>query len=192
MNRVVSPDRKPVAAHVSTLGLLAGLILLPTIVGCPGTLSGEFVTPGGSGGSVMPGGTGGTTVPGSGGMTGGGTGGAVMPGTGGSGPPCDAPNMVFKTTCDGAACHSVGSPFGVFATDTPETGLVGKNALLSTGPCNGRPLIDSANPENSVVLTRVKGMTCGEVMPAKSIDPMAVPLTQAQIDCLTSWVASKR
>lgn len=193
MNRVVSPDRKPVTPNVSALGLLAGLILLPAIVGCPGTLSGEFATPGGSGGSGMTGGTGGTDVPGTGGTMVGSTGGSGMPGTGGtSGPPCDAPNMVFKTTCDGAACHSTGSPFGVFATDTPETGLVGKNALLSTGTCNGKPLIDTANPANSVVLIRVKGDTCGEVMPAKSIDPMAVPLTPAQIDCLTSWIASKR
>jgi hypothetical protein len=114
-------------------------------------------------------------------------------GTGGAGgAPCDAPNMVFKTTCTGANCHGPG-PFPPDFQGDP-TGLVVGRASISVAPCTGMPIVNAANPAASVLLTRINGATCGEQMPSNIDNPDArrPVLTQQQIDCVTSWVMSKK
>lgn len=109
-----------------------------------------------------------------------------------AGPPCDAPVMVFKPTCAGSGCHDAGSIFGAFAVDSPEGALIDKPAA-ATGPCGGRKLLDPAAPGDSVLLARLKGTSCGPLMPysfSQATMP-ALVLTPAQIDCVNSWVLSK-
>lgn len=185
MNRVVSADRTEESRDLFPRPLLAALVL----VGCAGSLGEGFG--GGTGGSGGPG-SGGAGPSSSGGA--GGTGGSSPIGTGGmSSPACNAPVMVFKPTCAGMLCHDAGSQFGVFAVDSPDGALVDKPAALA-GPCGGRKLVDTAAPEDSVLLARLKGTTCGTLMPY-SFNPAAMPaivLTSDQIECVNSWVLSKR
>lgn len=173
--------------RLSVFAVIAGLLLLAGVTGCPGTLEGGPWPDAGETGSG--GGTGGSSGTGGSGSGGSGSGGSGSGGNGGI--VCDAPAMVFKVTCAGSSCHDTGSAFGAFGVDHPETALKGKNALFSTGSCAGKPLIDSANPASSVVLMRAKGGTCGEQMPDKAIDSTVSYLTPGQLDCLTSWVTDQ-
>jgi hypothetical protein len=119
-----------------------------------------------------------------------------MGGNGGTGgvSGCDAPNMVFKTTCTGSNCHGPGPFPPSFEVADPSSMLVGQPALTSTSSCTGMPLVNAADPAASVLLTRLKGATCGEQMPSNfdMPDALRVPITQQQLDCVTSWVMAKK
>lgn len=155
--------------RLRSIGLLASIILVLAATGCPGTLDPRFApeTPGGTGG--MAGGTGGAT----------GTGGMGMPL-----PPCDAPTMVFVTTCGAAGCHD-GATFSPNLASDQLANLVGAHAFSSGAPCKGQLLLNPAAPASSVLLTRMSGKTCGEQMPFG-----AAALPQSAIDCVTSWVTA--
>lgn len=192
MNRVVVPDRKPLAAKLSTLGLLAGLILLPAIVGCPGTLSSDF-NMGGSGGAA-PGATGGATGTGSGGTNGGGTGGSpTQAGTGGSSMPANCPTdmpMAIATSCGGGSCHDPG--FASVWQDLVSPGvasrLINKPARASM-MCNGETLlVRPSKPAAGVLFERLNTATCGlQKMPPATMNPNPLPPANF-VDCLKTWL----
>jgi hypothetical protein len=121
-----------------------------------------------------------------------GTGGAAPSGgTGGmsGGAACDAPSQVFVKSCAITNCHTP----GIFMPDlsaATAAALKTMTAGTSTGSCLGQPLLNAANPAMSPLLLRVMGTTCGERMPDKLINPNVTYLSQADSDCLTSWVTA--
>ncbi|MEO5769579.1 MAG: hypothetical protein ABIS92_14595 [Polyangia bacterium] len=171
MNRPISSRRSPVVARLSTLALLAGLLVLPVLAGCPGSL----------GAGPWPDSTGG------GGATG--TGGNSSPGSGGSGvAACDAPNMIFMPKCSEARCHG---PAGLFPPDFSKlNALKTTKATSSTMTCAMKLITDPATPAMTVLMARINGTTCGEQMPSKLFNPDVTYLTQQEIECVSSWVTS--
>ena len=92
MNRPFSERQDQAFSRLPSLALLASLMLVPVLAGCPGTLDARFLSGGGTGGMTAMSGTGGAGV---------------------AGPPCDAPIMYFQATdatgCALAgACHDAG------------------------------------------------------------------------------------
>ena len=87
--------------------------------------------------------------------------------------------MVGK--CGGAPCHGAGSVSGDFSVSLDA--LVDAPAL-SGGACSGRKYIDTANPEQSLILLKLgAGAPCGLPM------PLGAPLTPNEDTCLRAWVA---
>jgi hypothetical protein len=111
----------------------------------------------------------------------GGAGGSA--GTGGSGGgTCDG-FAVLTANCSEAACHGTPGPFGNFASsEDAALAFVGEEGGTV---CNGYgPLIDPANPEDSVLVLKLTGEAeCGGQMPQG-----ADPLSQADIDCVVEWI----
>jgi hypothetical protein len=115
-------------------------------------------------------------------------------GQGGSGgaTPCDAPKMVFATSCAIPGCHAASSAGGA-GLDLASTGVVGR--LLGQGPstnvaagavCDsvGKPyLVAGSNPATGLLIDKIDAakVTCGS--------PMSVlgQLTSTQITCLSAW-----
>jgi len=182
MNRPFITRRPGQMAHQGPiLGLLAGLLLLPTLLaGCPGSLGAGFPAPptggGSTGGAPQVMGTGGAPSSGSSG------------GSGGTVTACDAPTQVFAKSCAIMGCHLM-----LFPPDLSMATAAGLKAMIagtSTAPCMGQNLINAANPATSPLILRVTGKTCGPQMPDKDINPAVTYLTQTDMDCLTSWVTA--
>lgn len=187
MNRRFSERQTPTAARLGTagtlakVGFIAGLILIPAaIMGCAGQLDSSITPRDGTGGSGQVG---------TGGSNNAGTGGSGQTGTGGSsGMTCDAVKQVFMPSCaSNGSCHQ---PVGVFPPKLDGTAdLKTLTALTSTGPCAGKKIIEPADRANSVLITRVKGDSCGHQMPDMMLGIAGIQhLSQTDVDCLTSWV----
>jgi hypothetical protein len=140
---------------------------------------------GGAAGSAMN--TGGAAGAGAPGPVGPGPGGAAgAAAVGGGGTPCDAPGTIFTTTCAGSTCHVNGAPIGDFAD-----GAAAAEALVNQPSSNGADcglLINSSDPEESLILTKTNGTfnraTCGALeMPLGSGD-----LTPEELECVESWL----
>jgi hypothetical protein len=103
---------------------------------------------------------------------------------GGSVPPC-ATN-IFQTACAGSFCHFQGTNLPPnFETDDVYTMLT----TTKSGVCASAPsYIDLENPENSLLLLKVRGEqpgSCGGTMP-----PQPTTLTAEQMNCLEDWIGS--
>jgi hypothetical protein len=171
-------DRAPPPDRLGIVGLVT-LGWLSALAGCPGHLSSDFPLTGtGSGGS----GSGGSET-GSGGAGGdSGDGG----GSGGSPAPCDAPKMVFATSCAAmAGCHTA-ADFLNLTGDDAATRLIGKPEILSP-MCAGMNLVNKTPPADGVLFKLLTGTTCGTQMPL----PPAAPLTMEQMNCVRDWITSK-
>jgi hypothetical protein len=167
-----SPSRNPIVRALKISAVLA--LPLALLVGCPGTLEGNFPPPGaGSGGS----GTGGSGSGGSG------------SGSGGSSAACDAPNMVFKNRCSGSVCHNNMVIAPDLFTAPVENALIGKVAVFSIAGCasGSSNLVNPAKPVDGVLLKRLMGTDCGAQMPMAP----AAALMPSEIQCVTDWLASK-
>lgn len=95
----------------------------------------------------------------------------------------DVPTRIFAASCDSSSCHGAGA----LATD-----LVSDPAMLPerlrdrpavAAGCNGDPLIDSSNPEASVLLRSLTDAYCTSVPM-----PLGPPLTDDELRCVTEWV----
>lgn len=124
---------------------------------------------------------------------GGGTGGGGN-GSGGAAASCDAPSVVFQTSCVGTGCH--GSTNSAAALDLtvsdPFTAYKDK-AGSAESVCGEHQVIDSANPEQSLLYSKMfpadheKFAGCGIPMP---FGP-ATPEQATQAACVLSWIQGK-
>lgn len=89
--------------------------------------------------------------------------------------------------CGGAACHTMPALEVVDFAATPNT-LFGRLATTDgEGACAGIPLIDLANPTQSMLLTKMSmDPPCGVAMPYFEIT--TIPAEEVQ--CLTDWVVA--
>jgi hypothetical protein len=147
---------------------------------------------GGQGGGVSGGAGGGSS--GSGGGSSGGSAGAAgssgaagsgSSGSGSTGPVCDAVTKVF-TKCSFQPCHGDGSNNGSFADSEAAA-----RALLDkpTRNTNCGKFIDSANPEDSAILTKLDDPACGSPQGGAQMPFNADPLSEEDIECVRSWVS---
>jgi hypothetical protein len=90
----------------------------------------------------------------------------------------------LNTKCNGGGCHGDGSAFGNFAASEEDALAVVDEDAIAT--CSGEgPLIDPANPRQSVIMQKVLGTaTCGSPM------PLGIPLEDSEIDCIEEWIGS--
>ena len=123
----------------------------------------------------------GGTAPESDGADGDGSGMDAAPADGPPGAVCDAPGMVFATTCATTLCHTA-----VDLAGNLDLGSPGLLARLIDKPASGGPgkLIDSSNPAQSVLLLKTTANPpFGMRMPFGRA-PLSTELTQ----CLHDWV----
>ncbi len=116
--------------------------------------------------------------------------------TGGS-PACDF--TVAMTTCQGSICHgspgvasalTLGAGLDLFTADR-DSKLIDAQATY-TGvadpencPTTPELLINSANPDASLMLAKVNGTySCGASMPVTQVEKF----TSVELDCVTAWV----
>lgn len=110
----------------------------------------------------------------------------------GGGLPCDLDALMTKS-CWGIGCHGSNTPAAMLDLET--AGVEGRivdvpashgDILDGTAPncMAGELRVDTANPENSVILKKVLGThSCGGKMP---VSPRTV--TPADVECLRAWV----
>jgi hypothetical protein len=157
------------------LGLLLNLILLPTLMGCPGELGPGFPPVGGSG-------TGGAGNPG--------TGGSSMTGSGGAPANCADVPTTLKTSCVNSACHStaLAAAWQDFESDGVAGRLIGKKALVSPTCNNQTMLVNAARPVSGVLIERLATTTCTRQMPPTDGTNMN-PLPPGNfLDCVKAWL----
>ena len=157
------------------------------LVGCTGFIDGgdsgkSAVGPGGSGAAAgTPDGTSGTA---------GTTGTPGAPGTPGAA--CDIQAVMAKPEngCVNSLCHGAQYQGGLdLASPGVETRLVDVHS--TTEACGGEPLIDSQNPENSLLLrlidpARFAAAPCGVMMPFGT----KTGVSAEDLSCFESWVTS--
>jgi hypothetical protein len=146
---------------------------------------------GGRGGSGSSGsGNSGSANAGSGNSGGGaaGDGGEPVGGGGGSdlpAPGCDGFSIIaMSCALGGSGCHGTGSGQGAFAVD--EDGVLEFVDKPSTkgNACN-QVFIDSTNPEDSLIYTRLFAADCGGTLQMPAAGDL---LTEEQSDCVLSWL----
>ena len=98
---------------------------------------------------------------------------------------CDAIAEVFSFKC-GPSCHqNVGFKSGDFAIGAEEARAYIDR--VSTQGANCGLVIDSRDPQNSLILTKITGdypsLDCGAQMPVGSFE-----ITDQEIDCISDWL----
>jgi hypothetical protein len=109
-------------------------------------------------------------------------------GGGGSGgdlpaPGCDAFPILLSSCSISSGCHAEGSGQGAFAVD--EEGVVDFVDQASTKGACDQLFIDSANPEESLIYTRLFGTECGGTLRMPAAGDF---LTDEESDCVLSWL----
>lgn len=96
----------------------------------------------------------------------------------------DVPTMLAEQ-CAGSGCHGASSP--AFGLDLVSPGLEERLLESTSATCMGRPMVDPADPDASLLLEKVVEETpaCGARMPYTR-----EPLSQAQQDALRAWIAA--
>jgi hypothetical protein len=88
---------------------------------------------------------------------------------------------IFTASCVNAGCHpGGGAPFSL-ASGQSYSNLV--NQPASVGSCQGQMRVQPANPDNSVLVKRLEGSTCGNQMPLGG-----TPLSAASIQLIRDWI----
>lgn len=100
-------------------------------------------------------------------------------GEGGSTTCPDTPTFL-SMHCALSGCHVNMFPAGSLDLQSPNPGM---RIIGVMSQCGG-PLGDPANPDNSVILKKLKGNQCGTRMPL-GMDP----LSNGDIDCIKAWIA---
>lgn len=96
----------------------------------------------------------------------------------------DVPTRIFAASCgDGAGCHGAGSPWTDLVSDLPNLPERLRDKPAFAVGCNGDPIIDSANPEASV-LTR--SLTEDDRCTFTTM-PVSGTLTADEVRCVTEW-----
>lgn len=161
--------------------------------GSAGTASaGEAGSAGaGGGGGAEPSGGGAAGAGGNDGAGAGAGGGAPVAGASGSGNTggndrCDAPGTILVSRCGSAGCHNDGSPLGGFGVDDPAV-LADFVGAPSNYPDCSSPIIDAADPENSLIYIKLQEdfpFECGNLqMPANGEF-----LTPDEEACVLDWL----
>jgi hypothetical protein len=175
-------DRPRLPARPGIIGL-AALGCVAALTGCPGHLGADFpdaaAERGGSASGGSESGTGGSSGTGGEGSD------AGESGSGGSSAPCNAPVMIFASSCAMSGCHGAGDFLDLSGND-PSAHLIGKPEVLSPS-CAGMDLVNSTAPADGVLFKLLTGKTCGEQMP---LAPYAA-LTMGQVNCVRDWIMSK-
>jgi hypothetical protein len=106
-------------------------------------------------------------------------------GGGGSGDFCDAyPIIEGSCALGGSGCHGEGSGQGAFAVG--EDGVLDFVDRPSTkGNACDQLFIDSTNPEDSLIYTRLFAADCGGTLQMPAAGDL---LTEEQSDCVLSWL----
>jgi len=159
----------------------AGSVSMAGAGGGGGTGGGSAAGAGGGSSGTGGGASGGASGSGSAGS---GSAGSGTSGSGSTGAVCDAPTKVLAYYCGlGSGCHGPGAALGDFGVDEAAALALVDKPTKNAG-CG--KYIDSANPDQSAVLTKLGASPpCGGQMPFNSD-----PLEQADVDCLKSWLES--
>ncbi len=84
---------------------------------------------------------------------------------------------IFTNNCALSGCHVSGgtAPFSL-ASGVSHGQLVNQNATV--GPCQGQKRVQPSDPNNSVLVKRLEGSTCGNRMPlgGSQLDPASIQL----------------
>lgn len=149
----------------------------------------------GSGGRASSAGSGGTADDddddGGAGGSGGGAGGsgagstAEDPDEEPTGGDCEGFQLIATKCGSGSNCHGAGSGIGNFAESEDDArSFIGAEGTVT---CGGKgPLIDTDNPEQSVIVQKVDGTPpCGGQMPLG-----AAPLTEDEVACIVDWIGT--
>lgn len=95
---------------------------------------------------------------------------------------------IFAMKCSGDICHGGGAanpPSG--GIDLVTMGVADRLLDMPAVGCMQQPLVDTATPSNSVMLTRVRGAgACGSAMPLGTSG-----LSAGEIECIEAWIAEK-
>jgi hypothetical protein len=138
---------------------------------------------GGRGGSAS--GSSGSANAGSGNAGGGAAGDGGEPvgggGSGGGGDFCDA-FPILQRSCGLPGCHAAGVSQGEFAAS--EDDVVDFVDLNSTRGAMCGSFINSSNPEDSIIYSRLFEAGCGNL----SMPLTGEPLTEEESDCVLSWL----
>lgn len=164
----------------------------PTVIGVDEEgnviLAGGTAMAGGGGGGM---GMGGGDMGGAGGMGMGGSdlgagGGAIgqisEDMNGGGGVSCDVVAEVFEVSCNGGGCHDGSAPGNFGTSEAAALALVDQPTSIAA--CGN--FIDTVNPEDSALLTKLDDPPCGlNRMPLGRPD-----LSASQLSCLQEWIES--
>ena len=82
--------------------------------------------------------------------------------------------------CGTTGCHTTMFPAGLLDLQSPNVGV----RVMGVMSICGGPLGDQNNPDNSVMLKKLKGNQCGTRMPLNQS-----PLSNGEIDCIRAWIA---
>jgi hypothetical protein len=140
------------------------------LVGCPGSLDnpGQYSegVGDGSGGSSGSSGSGGSG------------GGMVQCNI----PVADVPEQLIRGSCATSSCHDASNPAGEL--DLSPAGIEERLIDKASTQCPAEVLVDSANPENSLMLEKVSSAMpgCGDRM------PFGGSLPPEEIACVREWI----
>jgi hypothetical protein len=117
----------------------------------------------------------------------GGAGGAGGSGNAVAGDYCNAPETILIPTCGGSGCHEADAPIGEFGVSVAEAEASLDRASVR-GPACGL-YIDSANIEDSLILTKITDefdrANCGAL-----VMPLGLPTLDAdELECLEDWLS---
>jgi hypothetical protein len=106
---------------------------------------------------------------------------------GGDTPACAAevPTTLFQQTCGASGCHTATSPAQGLDLVSPGVASRLVDVRETEMPALGLFLIDSAQPQSSVILTKLQASTVpyGALMPFGG-----TPLTPQEVGCVAAWI----
>jgi len=143
-------------------GVAVVAALLGTLAGCPGSLKdpAEFESDSSSG---------------------------TSPTESGGGACEDVPTVFFPQTCGQALCHSAKAPQEMLDLVSPGVATRLVNVAATEMPGSGLLLINSANPPESVIVTKLQAST----LPYGALMPFGgAALSSDQVACVAAWVDS--
>jgi hypothetical protein len=102
---------------------------------------------------------------------------------------CDPVMEIFSKSpgesgCGTLACHGEGTTIDLVTGDVFAR-LTTTATASSTGDCMDLNILTSGDAENSTLVRRVSGTTCGGQM------PVGGALTDAQVDCIQQWITDQ-
>jgi hypothetical protein len=98
---------------------------------------------------------------------------------------CNVEGQLFQQKCSDSTCHNATDLAGTLDLVSPDLAsrVVGQPGSVD---CPGEILVDPADPENSLILTKLEDSPpCGNRMPL-----IGDPLTDQEKDCVLQWVQS--
>jgi len=94
----------------------------------------------------------------------------------------DVPTL-FLMRCSTAGCHTTMTPASNLDLQSPNPGPRVVGAMAQS--CGGGLVGDMKNPDNSIMLKKLRGNDCGTRMPLGQM-----PLSSMEVDCIKTWIAN--